>query len=250
MMGPMRYVVMIIVVCAITAGSVYAVERRLDREGQCDNGLAVPEPEANPGLVADCGALLAARDALRGDRRLNWSYSRSITQWHGVLLSGEPQRVVGLRLAAHNFNGVLPPELGLLERLRYLNLRSNLLTGPIPPELGQLGELEILQLQWNLLGGQIPSALGRIGALRILNLRDNELGGPIPSMLGQLTELRELRLHENRLDGRIPRSLGDLPALELVRLRENRFRGCVPAGLAEVADNDVDLLGLPACPPR
>lgn len=250
MAGPMRYAVMIAIVCAITAGSVYAVERRLDRAAACDNGLAVPEPEANPGLVADCEALLAARDALRGDGRLNWGYSRPVTQWQGVLLGGEPRRIAGLRLAARNFNGVLPPELGLLERLRYLNLRSNLLTGPIPPELGQLGELEILQLQWNLLDGLIPSALGRLESLRVLNLRDNELSGPIPSALGQLAELRELRLHENRLDGRIPRSLGDLSALELVRLRENRFSGCVPAGLAEVADNDVDLLGLPACPPR
>lgn len=250
MMGPMRYAVMIAIVCAITAGSVYAVERRLDRADACDNGLVVPDPEANPGLVADCEALLAARDALRGGGRLDWSYSRPITQWQGLFLDGEPRRIVGLRLAAKNINGVLPPELGLLGRLRYLNLRSNLLTGPIPPELGQLAELEIVQLQWNLLGGLIPSALGRLESLRVLNLRDNELSGPIPATLGQLAELRELRLHENRLDGRIPRSLDDLPALELVRLDGNRFSGCMPPGLAEVADSDVDRLGLPPCPPR
>ena len=250
MMGPMRYVIMIAVVCAITAGSVYAVERRLDREASCDNGLAVPEPDANPGLVADCEALLASRDALRGDRSLNWDYGRSITHWQGILLDGEPQRVLGLRLASRNLSGVLPPELGRIERLRYLNLRSNLLTGPIPPELGQLGELESLQLQWNLLSGSIPSTLGRLERLRALNLRSNNLAGPIPSALGQLAELRELRLRENRLDGRIPRSLGALPALELVRLDGNGFSGCVPPGLAEVADSDVDLLELPACPPR
>ncbi len=250
MIGPMRYAVMIAIVCAITAGSVYAVERRLDRAAECDNGLAVPDPDANPGLVADCEALLAARDALRGGVRLDWGYDRSITHWQGVLLDGEPKRVVGLRLAARNLNGILPPELGRLERLRYLNLRSNLLTGSIPPELGQLGELESLQLQWNLLGGPLPSALEGLKRLRVLNLRANELSGPVPSTLGRLTELRELRLHENRLEGRIPQALGALPALALVRLRENEFTGCVPAGLAGVDDNDVDLLELPDCPPR
>ena len=250
MMGPMRYVVMIAVVCAITAGSVYAVEQRLDRAAACDNGLTVPEPDANPGLVADCEALLALRDALRGDRPLDWGYGRSITHWQGVLLAGEPQRVVGLRLASRGLNGVLPPELGRIERLRYLNLRSNLLTGPIPPELGQLAELESLQLQWNLLSKPIPPGLGRLERLRVLNRRANDLEGPVPSALGRLPELRELRLHENRLAGQVPRALGALPALELVRLAENGFTGCAPPGLAEVADSDVDLLGLPVCPPR
>lgn len=249
MMGPMRYAVMIIVVCAITAGSVYAVERRLDRESSCDNGLAVPEPAANPGLVADCEALLASRDALRGDGRpLDWGYDRPITQWEGVLLRGDPQRVFGLRLVARRFNGVIPPELAGIERLGYLNLRSNLLTGPIPPELARIATLESLQLQWNRMSGPIPPELGRTERLRVLNLRSNHFSGPIPSSLGRLAELRELRLDKNQFEGHLPRTLNDLPVLEVVRLGENGFTGCVPHGLLAVADHDIDLLGLPACP--
>lgn len=250
MVGPMRYAVMIAIVCAITAGSVYAVERRLDRAAECDNGLAVPDPEANPGLVADCEALLAARDTLRGGGApLDWGYDRSITQWEGVLLRGDPQRVFGLRLVARDFDGGIPPELAGIERLGYLNLRSNWLRGPIPPELAQLGELESLQFQWNQLSGPIPPELGRLERLRVLNFRSNHLSGPIPSSLGRLVELRELRLGKNRFEGHLPRTLGALPALEVVRLGENGFTGCVPPGLLAVADSDADRLGLPACPP-
>lgn len=245
----MRYVIMIAVVCAITAGSVYAVERRLDRAAACDNGLAVPAPDANPGLVADCEALLASRDALRGGGRpLDWGYDRPITQWEGVLLRGDPQRVFGLRLVARRFDGVIPPALAGIERLGYLNLRSNLLTGPIPPELARITALESLQLQWNQLSGPIPQELGRIERLRVLNLRSNLFSGPIPSSLGRLVELRELRLAQNQLEGHIPRTLDDLPVLEIVRVGENGFTGCVPPGLLAVADSDADLLGLPACP--
>lgn len=258
MIPPMRYAIMIAIVCAITAGSVFAVERRLDRAAACDNGLVVPDPDANPGLVADCEALMTSHDALRGEgsldwslriRPLNWSYDYSIMLWEGVLLEGEPSRVVGLRLAARRLNGIVPPELAGIERLRYLNLRSNLLTGPIPPELGQLSELESLQLQWNQLRDSIPLTLGRLEHLRVLNLRSNLLRGPVPRALGDLGELRELRLDQNQLAGHIPRTLGALPALELVRLAENGFAGCVPSNLLAVADNDFDLLGLPACPP-
>lgn len=246
-MFAVRYAVMIAVVCAITAGSVYAVELRLDRAAECDNGLAVPAPEANPGLVADCEALMAARDSLRGSGELDWAFDRSILQWTGVLVQDDPLRVVGLRLTSRRLDGVVPAELGKVERLRYLNLRSNLLTGPLPPDLGQLAELESLQLQWNNLHGPIPPALGQLGRLAVLNLRSNGLSGPIPSALGQLTGLRNLLLDKNRLAGRIPPPLGDLPNLEFLRLRENGFTGCVPASLAGIADNDVDQLGLPPC---
>ena len=37
--------------------------------GDCSNGIAVPDPSNNPGLVSDCEALLAARDTLAGKQR-------------------------------------------------------------------------------------------------------------------------------------------------------------------------------------
>ena len=45
----------------------------------CENGTAVPSPAANPGLVADCSALLTAKDTLRGTATLNWDADTAIT---------------------------------------------------------------------------------------------------------------------------------------------------------------------------
>ena len=49
-----------------------------------------------------------------------------------------------------NLNGVIPPEIGNLLNLVYLNLRKNLLTS-IPPEIGNLINLTEFDVGWNQL---------------------------------------------------------------------------------------------------
>ena len=46
--------------------------------GSCGNGIAVPDPSNNPGLVSDCEALLSGRDTLAGTGSLNWSSTTAI----------------------------------------------------------------------------------------------------------------------------------------------------------------------------
>ena len=48
--------------------------------------------------MADCNALLAARDALAGSATLNWSSSTPIADWQGVTVDNSPQRVTELDL--------------------------------------------------------------------------------------------------------------------------------------------------------
>ena len=52
------------------------------RDGVCPNSVAVSE-YGNPGIVADCEALLASRDLLRGEQSLNWSEGLFIDNWQG-----------------------------------------------------------------------------------------------------------------------------------------------------------------------
>ena len=78
----------------------------------CSNGVTVPNPTANTGLVQDCTALLAARDALAGPGRLNWDGTRALSAWTGVTVGGTPQRVTGLRLGAQGLSGPVPAALG------------------------------------------------------------------------------------------------------------------------------------------
>ena len=185
--------------------------------------LCLPTPRTPPGLLADCTALLAMRDVLAGDARLDWRDTRPIGSWRGVRLAGDPPRVVELDLSGAGLDGRIPAPLGGLERLAALRLGGNRLAGSIP---AQLGDLE--RLQW-------------------LMLSDNRLTGSVPPELGNLKHLRRLWIENNRLGGVLPPELEGFPGLYSVRLRGNRFTGCVPPGLQKYRKVLPATLGLPVC---
>ncbi len=236
----------------------------------CANGTVVPSPADNPGLVADCAALLAARDTLRGTATLNWSAQRAISSWSGVTVApvryGGPKRVTGLNLDSRSLDGAIPASLGGLSALRTLRLGFNRLTGSIPPELGLLTQLQTLLLNENRLSGTIPPELADIGAtltslqlagpnplpagvglsgtippqlgnlsgLQYLNLSHNRLSGPIPPRLGRLVNISWLSLNRNLLSGSIPTQLGNLTQLANVRLDDNQLSGVIPSQLGRL----------------
>ena len=125
----------------------------------CVNGTATSNPGTNRGLVHDCEALLAAKDALLGMAALNWSANNAIASWDGVTASGTPRRVAKLLLPSKSLSGNVPAELGKLFKLTHLDLSSNSLTGEIPVELGLLTNTVELRLSGNSLTGCIPIAL-------------------------------------------------------------------------------------------
>lgn len=132
----------------------------------CDDPSATAVSDrSNTGLMADCKALLEAKDTLRGTVTLNWSADTSITQWTGVTTSGTPKRVTHLKLGKSSrgddsLNGRIPAQLGSLTKLQILELYNNRLTGQIPTELGRLSNLSMLDLSHNRLTGGIPEQLG------------------------------------------------------------------------------------------
>ena len=163
----------------------------------CATGGAVRDAAANPGLAADCEILLAARDILGvGPTRLNWSVDTPINNWYDVTLGGTPQRVTGLVLSGYGLSGTIPPELGGLTGLEYLDLRRNRLSGEIPQELGVLTNLRLLDLGRNGLTGEIPAELGGLPNLQSLWLQGNQLTGCIPAGLRDVpdNDLDELGL--------------------------------------------------------
>ncbi len=185
--------------------------------GDCATGGAVTDAAANPGLVADCTALLAARDTLAGTAALNWSADLAIDLWEGVRTTGTPPRVTSL-----NFYD-----------------QDQRLTGKIPEQLGSLTYLKNLRfLSFNLLSGPIPAALGSLIYLKSLDLGDNRLSGTIPAEMARLTYLKSLTLYDNYLSGPIPAELGSLVNLKSLVLFGNRLTGCIPAELEDVAVTD------------
>ena len=220
---------------------------RPPEDADCSSGIAVTDPDDNPGLVSDCEALLGARDTLAGSASLNWSADIPIEEWDGITVSDSHGRVVWLNLGFRNLNGKIPAELGNLEYLHTLDLTSNRLNGEIPAELRNLGKLRILYLQVNQLYGEIPRELSYLSNLTTLALYDNKLSGEIPLELGKLAELHELLLQVNQLEGSIPVELGDLKNLHSLFLGYNDFSGCIPTELRDIEHNDFSELGLLFC---
>ena len=100
--------------------------------GTATCGAAVTDT-SNTGLLADCNALLAARDRLRGTAALNWAPDTPIARWNGITLGGNPQRVTKVKLHRKGLSGQIPAEIGNLTMLEELWLYTNQLSGSIPP---------------------------------------------------------------------------------------------------------------------
>ena len=203
-------------------GGVEVVAHYASGPDLCANGIVVPDPWYNRGLVEDCNVLLTVKDRLAGGTRLNWSSDLLIGRWGGI--TARNSRLTRLDLKGFSdvseaMTGSIPPELGQLTQLKSLDLSGNELTGPIPPELGQLRQLKWLDLSYNELTGTIPPELGKLTKLEDLFLSNNELTGAIPIELSQLTNLKAMRLGNNQLSGCVPRTLAGwvdfLPVCEI-----------------------------------
>ena len=158
----------------------------------CRNGVVVPDPDDDPGLVGDCLVLYKIRATLAGTASLNWNGDTALTSWQGIRLTGNPGRVQILLLADLSLDGTMPAALGELRELRRIDLDGNSLTGGIPEALGNLSNLNVLYLEGNQLTGSIPEALGKLDKLVQLVLNRNQLSGSVPAALGDMDSLREL----------------------------------------------------------
>ena len=212
---------------------------------QCSNGIAVFDPANNPGLVADCANLLAAKDALIGESvdndELNWSADIGIHRWNGVEVGIGNEaafRVIQLEIRRGELTGAIPPELGNLASLIRLEIRDTELTGEIPSELGNLTNLIYLNINDNpQITGTIPSELGNLASIRELQINENRLTGAIPPELGNLANLVGLDLSENQLTGSIPPELGNLASLEdYLDISYNQLTGIIPPELGNLTN--------------
>ena len=222
--------------------------------GACSTDGAVPDDANNPGLVADCEILLAARDTLAGTGSLNWSASTPITDWDGITVSGTPRRVTRIELRVRSttrVTGAIPPELGNLTNLEVLSIYGAStdddqligLAGTIPAELGNLTNLQELTLHQHALSGTIPAQLGNLNNLKTLNLNFTQLSGAIPAELGNLSNLKTINLYDNDLTGAMPAGLGNLANLENLNFSLNRVSGTIPTRLAALTKLKILSLG-------
>jgi len=139
----------------------------------------------------------------------------------------------------------IPPEIGNMASLEWLDLRGNYLSGEIPLELFNITSLERLQLakQEYLpisgLTGELPPAIGNLQNLDYLMVQGNRLTGPLPAEICN-TPVRVLWAHGNELTGELPECIGYMNPngspdnLFSLTLDHNNFSGLIPESWCEL----------------
>ena len=159
--------------------------------------FVVSSEEADPELQA-LVALYNATDGRNWADNTNWLRGEPLDTWYGISTDHEGH-IWSLWLPENQLSGPVPPELGQLLGLRYLNLFQNQMSGEIPTELGQLENLVEMNLHDNQLTGTVPESFGGLTNLNKLDLSSNGgLSGRLPMALTGLM-LEELRLDLTRL---------------------------------------------------
>ncbi|XVF58436.1 hypothetical protein PTKIN_Ptkin07bG0066800 [Pterospermum kingtungense] len=140
-----------------------------------------------------------------------------------------------VNVSYNKMSGQIPVETTkICKSLKVLDVSVNQITGPIPPSVGDIISLAYVNFSGNLLQDQIPGSFGKLKDLRFLSLAGNNLTGSIPSTFGQLQSLEMLELSSNSLSGEIPDDLANLRNLTFLLLNNNSLSGEIPAGLSNV----------------
>jgi hypothetical protein len=123
--------------------------------------------------------------------------------------SGEALNV--LNLGHNNFSAAIPPGLGNLSNLTYLDLSYNQLSGALPVELKSIrpSELETINLAFNNLTGGVDP-IGHLTSLSLIYLNNNNFRGPIPTAWFNSSQLGTLSLSFNSFSGPIPSAIRNM----------------------------------------
>lgn len=127
---------------------------------------------------------------------------------------------------------VLPAEIGDLTELTQLYIRENPLLTELPPEMGKLANLTFLNVSGNKLKA-IPRELCQLQNCITFEANDNEIDA-IPSEIGNMTKLIKLNFGYNQLAS-IPATIGNMRK-NLTLSIENNPLTTIPNELALLVD--------------
>lgn len=192
----------------------------------CKDWNGQPMPFANCSgsselSASQCSTWQTVYDSLNGTRWAFGSANRndpcSIHQQGGA--NGERAAVVyckgsdivSIDMQENKLYGEVPPAMGDLTSLLFLNLGVNHIYGALPETMSKMTNLEEMYL-----GGD-KTRTGKYG-----------LSGPLPTWLPALRKLHSLDLAINKFTGSIPANIGTMH-LKVLYLYDNKLTGAVPA---------------------
>jgi len=127
-------------------------------------------------------------------------------------------------------SGTLPPDFGLLSKLRSFHVATNRFEGRLPENLCYHGELQNLTAYENHLSGELPESLGNCSSLLEVKIYSNEFYGKIPSGLWRAENLVYFMISHNKFNGELPQNLSS--SISLLDISYNQFSGEIPIGVS------------------
>jgi len=141
-----------------------------------------------------------------------------IDELHELIAIAEKEKYKTLNLSNKDI-AVLPPEIGKLTLLTYLDLSYNQLK-QLPDEISRLVNLKNLLLHRNEIT-ELPPCIGKLNNLNLLDLSYNELT-ELPYEIGDLSKLKVFDLSYNKLL-KLPVEFINLISLRELYLEKNTF---------------------------
>merc|ERR1719223_2028631 len=128
-----------------------------------------------------------------------------------------------------SLQGNLMTEIGLLRRLKSIDMSNNTLSGNIDSSVFMhMPELEEINFGNNEFEGQIPTELFVLPKIIRIDLNNNTLDGSLQDGITYAESLEFLNLARNFFRGTIPLRLFDSYQLKYLDLSENSFSGDLP----------------------
>ncbi|KAH9651590.1 hypothetical protein KPL70_026806 [Citrus sinensis] len=151
------------------------------------------------------------------------------------------KHLVYLDLSFNDFGGIqIPPFLGSMVNLSYLDLSSAGFLGMIPHQLANLSNLQhldfSLDLRNNSFGGPIPDGVQNLTSLRHIYLSNNHFNSSVPKWFRRLSLLEQVSLNSNTLEGKVSGALGNLTSINRLYLSNNRLEGKIPRSLGRLCN--------------
>nr|GMD13947.1 MDIS1-interacting receptor like kinase 2-like [Ipomoea batatas] len=133
----------------------------------------------------------------------SWSLSnlRNMCNWTGIVCNGDGAIVSEINLPNAYLSGTLHHlSFTSFPSLTRFNITGNYFNGSIPPAIGDLSNLVFLDLSYNEFDGKIPPQIGNLRReLQYLDLNGNDLSGIIPHQIGNLQKVWFLDIGHNNL---------------------------------------------------
>lgn len=205
-------------------------------------------PPVEPDRCVDCDAVLELLDAANitppVGEPCDWTSFGGAVR---VVCSDErPPTIVELTLKRRLTE--IPPEIGNLTNLLFLNISNNQLTN-LPPEIGNLTNLEYLTARNNQIAS-LPPEIGNLTNLEYVDLYNNALTD-LPAEFGNLTNLRWFQFYDNELTSLRP-EIANLTNLTFINLGSNELTE-VPSWIGnftELTDLSIESNNLIELPPE